>query len=142
MTDLPVSVQLKLVELIKNTAANKGLKLVLALSYGARWEILEAAKKIVRATLEGNIPDPDVLTEADFATYLTTADIPDPDLLIRTSGECRLSNFLLWQCAYTEFYFIDKFWPDFEKDDLYLAIRNFQQRERRFGKIGEQLKNS
>ncbi len=142
MTDLPVSVQLKLEELIKNTAANKGLKLVLALSYGARWEILEAAKKIVRATLEGNIPDPDVLTEADFATYLTTADIPDPDLLIRTSGECRLSNFLLWQCAYTEFYFIDKFWPDFEKDDLYLAIRNFQQRERRFGKIGEQLKNS
>ena len=86
--------------------------------------------------------DPDVLTEADFATYLTTADIPDPDLLIRTRGECRLSNFLLWQCAYTEFYFIDKFWPDFEKDDLYLAIRNFQQRERRFGKIGEQLKNS
>ena len=112
------------------------------MSYGARWEILEAAKKIVRATLEGNIPDPDVLTEADFATYLTTVDIPDPDLLIRTSGECRLSNFLLWQCAYTEFYFIDKFWPDFEKDDLYLAIRNFQQRERRFGKIGEQLKNS
>lgn len=139
--DLPASVQMKLEELIRNTAANKGLKLILALSYGARWEILEAAKKIAGAYKAGLIPDVDVLTEADFATYLTTADIPDPDLLIRTSGECRLSNFLLWQCAYTEFYFIDKFWPDFEKDDLYLAIRSFQQRERRFGKTGEQLEN-
>ncbi|WP_298611315.1 isoprenyl transferase [uncultured Odoribacter sp.] len=140
--DLPASVQVKLEELIRNTAANKGLKLILALSYGARWEILEAAKKIAGAYKAGLIPDVEVLTEADFATYLTTTDIPDPDLLIRTSGECRLSNFLLWQCAYTEFYFIDKFWPDFEKDDLYLAIRNFQQRERRFGKTGEQLENN
>lgn len=142
MKDLPASVQVKLEELIRNTAANKGLKLILALSYGARWEILEAAKKIVGAYKAGLIPDVEALTEADFATYLTTTDIPDPDLLIRTSGECRLSNFLLWQCAYTEFYFIDKFWPDFEKDDLYLAIRNFQQRERRFGKTGEQLENN
>ncbi len=140
--DLPASVQVKLEELIRNTAANKGLKLILALSYGARWEILEAAKKIAGAYKAGLIPDVEALTEADFATYLTTTDIPDPDLLIRTSGECRLSNFLLWQCAYTEFYFIDKFWPDFEKDDLYLAIRNFQQRERRFGKTGEQLENN
>lgn len=140
--DLPASVQVKLEELIRNTAANKGLKLILALSYGARWEILEAAKKIAGAYKAGLIPDVEALTEADFATYLTTTEIPDPDLLIRTSGECRLSNFLLWQCAYTEFYFIDKFWPDFEKDDLYLAIRNFQQRERRFGKTGEQLENN
>lgn len=142
MKDLPASVQVKLEELVRNTAANKGLKLILALSYGARWEILEAAKKIAGAYKAGLIPDVEALTEADFATYLTTTDIPDPDLLIRTSGECRLSNFLLWQCAYTEFYFIDKFWPDFEKDDLYLAIRNFQQRERRFGKTGEQLENN
>ena len=84
--------------------------------------------------------DTEEVTDELFARYLTTAGMPDPDLLIRTSGECRLSNFLLWQCAYTEFYFIDKFWPDFEKDDLYLAIRNFQQRERRFGMTGEQIK--
>ena len=88
----------------------------------------------------GKVTDTEEVTDELFARYLTTAGIPDPDLLIRTSGECRLSNFLLWQCAYTEFYFIDKFWPDFEKDDLYLAIRNFQQRERRFGMTGEQIK--
>ena len=140
--DLPASVQVKLEELIRNTAANKGLKLVLALSYGARWEITEAARRIAEACQSGKIGHVDEITESLFATYLTTAGIPDPDLLIRTSGECRLSNFLLWQCAYTEFYFIDKFWPDFEKDDLYLAIRNFQQRERRFGKTGEQLENN
>ena len=88
----------------------------------------------------GRVADTEEVTDELFARYLTTAGMPDPDLLIRTSGECRLSNFLLWQCAYTEFYFIDKFWPDFEKDDLYLAIRNFQQRERRFGMTGEQIK--
>lgn len=88
----------------------------------------------------GKISDLESIDDENFASYLTTAGIPDPDLLIRTSGECRLSNFLLWQLAYTELYFIDKFWPDFEKEDLYLAIRNFQKRERRFGKTGEQLK--
>lgn len=140
VADLPETVRLKLEELEAKTAANDGVKLVLALSYGARWEITEAARRIAEACRSGKIGDVDEITESLFATYLTTAGIPDPDLLIRTSGECRLSNFLLWQCAYTEFYFIDKFWPDFEKDDLYLAIRNFQLRERRFGMTGEQLK--
>lgn len=139
--DLPREVGRKLQELIAVTSVNGGVKLVLALSYGARWEITEAARKIARAYRSGEIADIDALDEDEFASYLTTAGIPDPDLLIRTSGECRLSNFLLWQCAYTEFYFIDKFWPDFEKDDLYLAIRNFRQRERRFGMTGEQLKS-
>ena len=112
----------------------------LALSYGARWEILTAAKRIAQDVRDGKIEDVEAFTDVDFSTYLTTSGIPDPDLLIRTSGECRLSNFLLWQLAYTELYFLDKFWPDFEKEDLYLAIRNFQKRERRFGLTGEQLK--
>ena len=116
------------------------MTLVLALSYGARWEIVEAARRLMADYKAGKVTDTEEVTDELFARYLTTAGIPDPDLLIRTSGECRLSNFLLWQCAYTEFYFIDKFWPDFEKDDLYLAIRNFQQRERRFGMTGEQIK--
>lgn len=140
MSDLPSNVQGKLGELMANTANNTGVSLVLALSYGARWEILAAAKRIAKEYQGRSFEDIEQLSEADFSGYLTTDGIPDPDLLIRTSGECRLSNFLLWQSAYTEFYFINKFWPDFEKDDLYLAIRNFQQRERRFGKIGEQIK--
>lgn len=138
-TDLPAEVWRKMEGLIEVTAANKGVTLILALSYGARWEILEAAKRIAGDYRQGKIADLQQVNEEAFAGYLTTAGIPDPDLLIRTSGECRLSNFLLWQCAYTEFYFIDKFWPDFEKDDLYLAIRNFQTRERRFGMTGEQI---
>lgn len=138
-TDLPAEVWRKMEGLIEATAANKGVTLILALSYGARWEILEAAKRIAVDYQQGKIADLQQVREEAFAGYLTTAGIPDPDLLIRTSGECRLSNFLLWQCAYTEFYFIDKFWPDFEKDDLYLAIRNFQTRERRFGMTGEQI---
>ena len=139
-TDLPGQVWEKMSRLIETTAENTGVTLILALSYGARWEILEAAKKMAIAYQSGKIVDLEQITEEDFSGYLTTATVPDPDLLIRTSGECRLSNFLLWQCAYTEFYFIDKFWPDFEKDDLYLAIRNFQTRERRFGMTGEQVK--
>ena len=138
--DLPPEVWRKMQELIYVTSQNTGVTLVLALSYGARWEILEACKKILTDGKAGRIEAPEAITEEVFSRYLTTREIPDPDLLIRTSGECRLSNFLLWQCAYTDFYFIDKFWPDFEKDDLYLAIRNFQQRERRFGMTGEQIK--
>lgn len=140
-TDLPAEVWQKMEKLIQETAGNTGVTLILALSYGARWEILEAAKKLALELKTGKIEHPAQVTEDDFENYLTTAGIPDPDLLIRTSGECRLSNFLLWQCAYTEFYFIDKFWPDFEKDDLYLAIRNFQTRERRFGMTGEQVES-
>ncbi len=137
--DLPEGVRRKLNELTERTAGNKGVTLILALSYGARWEIVEAARRIAREYKEGRIGEISGIDEELFASRLTTCGIPDPDLLIRTSGECRLSNFLLWQCAYTEFYFIDKFWPDFEKDDLYLAIRNFLKRERRFGKTGEQM---
>ncbi len=138
--DLPSDVWGKLNELIEKTAPNTGVTLVLALSYGARWEIVEAVRKLMADCEQGKVNRSDEVTEEMFARYLSTAGIPDPDLLIRTSGECRLSNFLLWQCAYTEFYFIDKFWPDFEKDDLYLAIRNFQRRERRFGMTGQQIK--
>ncbi len=140
LADLPEGVQNKLGELRDMTAANTGVTLILALSYGGRWEIVEAARRLLREAREGKWEQEEEVTEEVFSEYLTTRDIPDPDLLIRTSGEYRLSNFLLWQCAYTEFYFVDKFWPDFEKDDLYLAIRNYQNRERRFGKTGEQLK--
>ena len=141
LRDLPERVREKLDGLIARTSKNEGLTLVLALSYGAKWEILEAAKRLAEDYKDGKVVDLERVGEGDFANYLTTAGIPDPDLLIRTSGECRLSNFLLWQLAYTELFFIDKFWPDFEKDDLYLAIRNFQKRERRFGRTGEQLKS-
>ena len=138
-TDLPVEVWKKMEGLIQQTAENTGVTLILALSYGARWEIVEATKKIAQAYKNGEISDLKDVDDVCFSNNLTTAGIPDPDLLVRTSGECRLSNFLLWQCAYTEFYFLAKFWPDFEKDDLYLAIRNFQKRERRFGMTGEQV---
>ena len=140
LADLPAEVREKLDGLMARTAANDGLTLVLALSYGAKWEILAAAKRLAADYREGKVADLEAVDETMFASYLTTVGIPDPDLLIRTSGECRLSNFLLWQLAYTELYFLDKFWPDFEKDDLYLAIRNYQKRERRFGMTGEQLK--
>ena len=140
LTDLPEKVRQKLNGLIEKTASNHNLTVVIALSYGARWEILNAAKQLMKDCQSGKVEDIESVTEMDFSGYLTTAGIPDPDLLIRTSGECRLSNFLLWQLAYTELYFLDKFWPDFEKEDLYLAVRNFQKRERRFGMTGEQLK--
>ncbi len=139
-TDLPAGVWQKISKLIEETAANTGVTLILALSYGARWEILRAARLVAEEYKAGKLENLEHLDELCFNRYLTTAGIPDPDLLVRTSGECRLSNFLLWQCAYTEFYFIDKFWPDFEKDDLYLAIRSFQNRERRFGMTGEQVR--
>ena len=138
-TDLPQHVWQKMSSLIEQTKDNKGVTLILALSYGGRWEILEAARRLSVDYKEGKIENLRDLSEDTFADYLTTKDIPDPDLLVRTSGECRISNFLLWQCAYAEFYFLDKFWPDFEKEDLYLAIRNFQKRERRFGMTGEQV---
>jgi len=138
--DLPADVWQRMQGLIEKTAGNQGVTLILALSYGARWEILEAAKRLAREYREQSGTELEQIGEEEFARYLSTRDIPDPDLLIRTGGECRLSNFLLWQCAYTEFYFIGKFWPDFEKDDLYLAIRNFQRRERRFGMTGEQIR--
>lgn len=114
------------------TSANQGLNLILALSYGARDEILSAAKALARDCVDGKL-SPDDIDELKFEGALFTGGIPDPDLLLRTSGEKRVSNFLLWQMAYTEFVFIDKHWPDFSKEDLLEAIEEFARRERRFG---------
>lgn len=138
MSKMPLKVRNKLQETLDKTSSNKGLCFVLALNYGSRWEMIEATKSIAKRVKDGSLEIEDIDEEL-FSSNLNTNGIPDPDLLIRTSGESRLSNFLLWQLAYTEFYFIDKFWPDFQKEDLYLAIYNYQKRERRFGKTSEQL---
>lgn len=135
---LPDSVKKKIDTAISKTQKCTGMTLTLALSYGSRWEILDAAKKIAQDAQDGKIA-PDTITDEVFAGYLNTANMPDPELLIRTSGELRLSNFLLWQLAYTELYFTEVLWPDFNKDELYKAIISFQHRERRFGKTTEQL---
>jgi len=140
ITSLPEDVQSKLAEAVQSTSLNTGLNLVLALSYSGRWEILEAAKKIVRKTLNGEITE-NQINESEFASQLSTSGIPDPELLIRTSGEYRISNFLLWQIAYSEFYFTPILWPDFRKEDLFEAIVDFQRRERRFGKTSEQIRS-
>ncbi len=130
---LPGNLEEKLMRCINSTANNTGLSLVLALSYSSRWEILNAVKHIIADVQNGNISIEDI-NETRFDNYLTTAGIPDPDLMIRTSGELRISNFLLWQLAYTELYFPEINWPDFRKENFYEAIVSFQQRERRFGK--------
>ena len=114
--------------------------MVLALSYSSRWEITNAMKKIAAKVETGELASDDV-TEEVIANHLETAFMPDPELMIRTSGEERLSNFLLWQCAYSEFYFTDVYWPDFDEEELCKAIYNYQNRQRRFGKTGEQLEN-
>ena len=120
------------------TANNTRCTLTLALSYSAKWEILEAAKKLAQQVKNEEINVEDI-NEEHFSAQLTTINIPDPELMIRTSGEHRISNFLLWQMAYTELYFTDKLWPDFRQEDLFEAIVDYQKRERRFGKISEQL---
>ena len=132
------NVKEQLFETINMTSRGTGLNLVVALSYSSRWEILEAARKMSDDIINGKV-DPKLIKEKDFEKYLNTYGIPDPELLIRTSGELRISNFLLWQLAYTELYFTDKLWPDFGKEDLYNAISDFQKRERRFGKTSEQV---
>ncbi|MHB8769805.1 MAG: isoprenyl transferase [Syntrophales bacterium] len=129
----------KLAESIARTAANGGMVLNLALSYGGRDEIVAAASCIARDVVAGTIA-PDQVTKEVFGRYLFTTGLPDPDLLIRTGGECRISNFLLWQMAYTEFYFTEILWPDFRERNLFRAIVDYQQRERRFGLTSEQLK--
>ena len=123
---------------IYETENNNGVTLILALSYSGRWEILEAVKQIVKDAKEGKL-DISGINEGTFANYLKTSGIPDPELLIRTSGELRISNFLLWQIAYTELFITPTLWPDFGKEHLYEAIWSYQQRERRFGKTSEQL---
>ncbi|MBE9509701.1 MAG: isoprenyl transferase [Bacteroidetes bacterium] len=135
---LPVKVYKKLEDTIKKTSENNGLSLVLALSYSSRWEILNAVKNIASEINKGKI-DLNQVNEKIFSSFLCTKKIPDPELLIRTSGEQRISNFLLWQIAYSELYFTNKLWPDFKKEDFYTAILDFQSRERRFGKISEQV---
>jgi len=137
---LPARVQKQLREAISKTSANTGLNLILALSYGSRWEIVNAIKKLSADINEGKIDAQD-LNEAAFEKYLDTSGFPDPELVIRTSGEFRISNFLLWQIAYTELYFTPTLWPDFRREHLYEAILSFQHRERRFGKTADQIKN-
>jgi undecaprenyl diphosphate synthase len=140
LEDLPKQVLNNLKKCLKITEANTGLSLILALSYSGRWEIVDAIKKIMKE-MDHNKTNPDELTAEDFAGWLQTKDIPDPELLIRTSGEYRISNFLLWQIAYTELYFTDTLWPDFNKEELYKAICDYQKRERRFGMTSEQVKS-
>jgi len=135
---LPKNVRNKLYQAIEKTKNNTGLTLVLALSYSARWEIIEAAKKIAKLAVEQKISYLDI-DENVIIENLTTSDIPDPELMIRTSGEYRLSNFLLWQLAYSELYFTEKLWPEFGKEEFIKALVNYQSRERRFGKTSEQL---
>jgi len=137
--NMPRQVKSNLRKCINITAGNTGLKLILALSYSGRWEIHDAVIKIAKKIKDGQV-DPDDITPENFTDWLQTKDIPDPELLIRTSGEYRISNFLLWQIAYTELYFTDTLWPDFTREDLYKAILNYQSRERRFGMISEQVK--
>jgi undecaprenyl diphosphate synthase len=138
MDRLDADVRERLFETIKLTSESTGLNLIIALSYSSRWEIAMAARKISAEAKNGTL-DPDSITEEDFEKYLNTYGIPDPELMIRTSGELRISNFLLWQVAYAEFYFTETLWPDFGKDDFYTAIIDFQKRERRFGKTSEQV---
>ncbi len=135
---LPVKTKNTLLEAIDQTKDNSQMTLVLALNYSGRWEISSAAQKLAEQTQRGEIT-PGEITEEVFATYLNTQNIPDPELLIRTSGEQRLSNFLLWQLAYAEFYFTPVLWPDFRKENLYEAIVDYQNRVRRFGKTDEQV---
>ncbi|MFB6343649.1 isoprenyl transferase [Saccharicrinis sp. FJH62] len=135
---LPQHVYQKVENALKATSKNTGLVLTIALSYSSRWEIVHATQKLVKDALNGKFSAEEI-DDALFETYLTTKDMPDPELLIRTSGELRISNFLLWQVAYSEFYFTDTNWPDFKKEELYKAIYDYQKRERRFGKTSEQI---
>jgi undecaprenyl diphosphate synthase len=136
--DMPPSVARILNETVEKTKTCNGMIVNVALSYGGRDEIIRAVKKIVKEVKQGSLKEDDI-TEEIFSNYLFTKDVPDPDLLIRTSGEMRLSNFLLWQMAYTEIYVTKIFWPDFKREDMIRALINYQSRERRFGRISEQL---
>jgi undecaprenyl diphosphate synthase len=129
-------VKKRLIETINLTSNATGLNLIIAMSYSSRWEICEAIRKISDDVYNRRL-NPDSISEDTFEKYLTTYGVPDPDLMIRTSGELRISNFLLWQIAYTELYFTEILWPDFGKDEFYNAIIEYQKRERRFGKTGE-----
>ena len=135
---LPENARRELEDALLETSVNTGLNLIMAISYSSRWEITDAVKRIAVAAKKGQL-QPEAITQEVFGQYLSTARFPDPALVIRTSGEFRISNFLLYQLAYAEFYFTPTLWPDFRKDNLYEAILEYQRRERRFGKTSEQV---
>ena len=139
ITRIPEKSRSKLLECIETTAGNTAMTLILALSYSSRWEVAQALRSLCNDAREGRLL-PDDITEETLRNYLVTRNYPDPDLLIRTGGELRISNFLLWQMAYTELYFSDQLWPDFRHEDFYAAVYDFQNRQRRFGKTGDQVK--
>ncbi len=136
--NIPSKVQKVIDKAVEKTKNNTGLTLIIALSYSSRLEIIEAVNEIVKDVKDKKITEK--ITEKTFSNYLYTANFPDPDLLIRTSGEIRISNFLLWQISYSELYFTETLWPDFKKEEFFEAIYSYQNRERRFGKTAEQLK--
>lgn len=138
MERLPQSVQKRLGECIERTSVNTGMTMVVALSYSSRWELTRAARLLATKVRNGEMA-PEDITEETLAAHLATDFMPDPDLLIRTGGELRISNYLLWQCAYSEFYFTDRYWPDFNEESLREAIADYQHRQRRYGKTGEQI---
>ena len=138
ISSLPKNVQEKFLWSIDKLNSCTGLTLVIAISYSSKWEIIEAVRQIAEQVKLGKI-QPSEIDNSLMECYLNTSEMPDPELLIRTSGECRISNFLLWQIAYSELYFTPKLWPDYRKEDLFEAIFDFQNRERRFGKTGQQL---
>jgi undecaprenyl diphosphate synthase len=139
LDSLPSGVRKELIEVIENTQTNSRMTLTLALSYGARDEIINAVK-IISEKVKNNIISVDTIDESIINQHLYTQNMPDVDLVIRTSGEHRISNFLLWQIAYAEFYFTDVLWPDFNKEELHKALLSYQKRERRFGKTSEQIR--
>ena len=136
LTSLPAACYQELMEAMEKTSANTRCTLTLALSYSSRWELTEALKTVAKKVQAGELA-PEDINEQLLGNHLTTIGLPDPELMIRTSGELRLSNFMMWQLAYTELYFTPKLWPDFRRSDLHEAIIDFQKRERRFGKISE-----
>jgi undecaprenyl diphosphate synthase len=140
MDMLPTLARKELNEAIAETSGNTGMNLIMALSYSSRWEINNAVKKIALAVKENTLQPQDI-TANTLPQYLCTSNFPDPELMIRTSGEYRISNFLLYQLAYAELYFTATLWPDFRKENLYEAILDYQSRERRFGKTSEQVKS-
>ncbi|MCD8318014.1 MAG: isoprenyl transferase [Paraprevotella sp.] len=138
MSRIPEIVQERLKECMRHTAGNDAMTMVIALSYSSRWELTQAMRRIA-CEVKQNTRQPEQITEATIQEHLSTNFMPDPDLLIRTGGEFRISNYLLWQCAYTEFYFCDTYWPDFDEKEFDKAIADYQARERRFGKTSEQV---
>jgi undecaprenyl diphosphate synthase len=135
---LPGHARTALNDCIRETKSGTDLNMVIALSYSSKWELTQATRQIAREVINGKLKESEI-NENTLASRLTTSGMPDPDLLIRTGGELRISNFLLWQCAYSEFYFTDTYWPDFGEEDFYMAILEFQRRERRYGKTSEQI---